>query len=107
MSANVEPERGGIDGGGNIRQVPAHVKAIIGGEHAPVKDLERSFEQGRAGTLQEHGAFLRKVRDQFTPAIVERQLEERRRHSLPCRRTEQSDQAHPTQAGQKAPPRHG
>jgi hypothetical protein len=74
MSVNLKPERGRVDGGGNVRQVPAYVEAIIGREHAMIKDLERRLEQRGAGTLQEHGALLREAGDQLTPTIDEGKL---------------------------------
>src|SRR5712675_3104237 len=104
MAADVESERGRIDAIGDVRQVPAHVEAITGREHALIKNLERRFEQRRAGTLQEHGALLRKVRNQLAPAVDERKLSERCRRGLPCRCAEQSHEASAARTCDKAPP---
>src|ERR1700676_2152409 len=69
VAANVEPERGRIDLSGDVRQVPAHVEAIIGRKDALIKDFKGCFEQWRASALQEHHPLLRKVRDQVAPAV--------------------------------------
>src|ERR1700738_1818767 len=104
MSADVEAERRWIDAIGDVRQVPAHVEAISGREHALIKNLERRFEQRRAGPLQEHGSLLRKVRNQLAPTVDEGKLSERCRRGLPCRCAEQSHQANAACTCDKAPP---
>src|SRR5258708_12230516 len=84
--------------------MPTHVEAIVGGEHALVKNLERRFKQRRTNTLQQHRSLLRKVRDQLALAVAEGKLDERRRHRVPCRCTEQSRQAEPARTAAKSPP---
>src|SRR5579864_7955605 len=55
--------------------MPAYVEAVVGREHAAVKDLERRFEQRWAGTLQDHRAFLRKGGGEWPVAWTTREAQ--------------------------------
>src|SRR5882757_9602618 len=104
MAANVEPERGRVHAARDVRQVPAHVEAIIRREYALVEYFERRFEQGWAGTLQKHGALLRKVRDQVASTVDEREVSGRGRDCIQYGCTEKSGYANSSGAREKSPP---
>src|ERR1700733_11660962 len=104
MSANVEPKGGRIDNCRDNLQVPAHVESIIGSKYAPIKHLKRRFQQRWAGTLQQHGPLLWKVRDQLSLPVDKGKLNRRCRHRTPHRFTEQPHHANPTHVSQEVPP---
>src|SRR5882762_4319863 len=104
MAANVEPERGRVHAAGDVRQVPAHVEAIIRREHALIEYFERRFEQGWPGTLQKHGALLRKVRDQVASTVDEREISGRGRDCIQYGCAEEPCYADPSGAREKSSP---
>ncbi len=78
------------------RQVPPHVESIIGREHTLIKDLERRFEQGWPGTLQQHRPLLWEV-CQLAPTVREGKLDDLCCHGLPCRGAEEARQTNPAE----------
>ena len=62
MPAHCQPEGLDIDLGRDDRPVPAHVEPVVGREDRLIENLERRFEQRRAGALKDECPFLGKGR---------------------------------------------
>ena len=99
MTANLQPERYRVDVVGYLRQMPAHVEAIIGGEHAAVEDLERRLQQRRPGALQEQWLLLRKD-NLLSHTVGEPEIRPaRQRYGATCPCDTQTDTAGPLEKG--------
>jgi hypothetical protein len=75
MAVNLEPKFVRDDRRGNAGEMPADIETVIRRENAPIKDFERSFEERRTGPLEDHRAFLRKVRHHLSSAVREGKLD--------------------------------
>jgi hypothetical protein len=49
----------GVDAGREVGHVPADIGLVVRGEEVVLEDRPGGFEQGRAGALEDHFAFLR------------------------------------------------
>ncbi len=61
MTEYAQPEGINVDLGGDVGQVPADIKGVVGSKDPVVEDRHRSLEQRRTGAEQYQGALLRKT----------------------------------------------